>query len=279
MSNVRFVYRPVSGWSRRLRQKQVHRFGGLLIVTMIAASSAPNIARSEPTTSEQPVLNISIHDGLLALDVRNVAMASVLEAIGEQAGIIINIHPPRLDQLITLSFPSRPIDEGLKRILGKTTYVMTYREKPAVNSLRSLAELYVSGQSDPGLAQPAQVLNIARTPARHVIDTTNAADKAIALTTDPDAKIRRKAISMLAKFDDPVTHVALINALNDQDTDVQLEALEVVGMLEPQIAIGALEIVRATNKNPVARALAAEILNGMKGPVSTEPAQRAPRRD
>lgn len=265
MNNIRFIYRSVDGWSRRPRKKQMHRLGALLVATTIVALNAPNVARAEPIVSGEPVLNLSIQDGLIALDARDITVAAVLEAIGEQTGVIMITRAP-LDQLITLSFSGRPVDEGLKRILGMRSYVMIYSDSPADGVAQSLAKVYIYG-----LQQPHTVSSAAH--GTFALRRPKPAANVIARTTDPDPSIRRTAVRYLAKFDAPEAHVALINALNDQDSEVRLEALEVIGMLKPPIAIAALEIIKATNKNLEARELATDILDEIKGPFASEEEQ------
>ncbi|OLZ65117.1 fumarate reductase/succinate dehydrogenase flavoprotein subunit [Streptomyces sp. IMTB 2501] len=86
--------------------------------------------------------------------------------------------------------------------------------------------------------------------------------------TDPDAAVRRTAVSVLTETVPPGTGQALAGALSDPDTDVRATAAaslrELVETLPPEAALGSALTGALATADPVVRAAALDVLRALR---------------
>lgn len=243
---------------------------GILIIALASMLTLSFTAQSATVEIEQTIIMVKVENNRLELEVKNASVGRVLKEIGKRAGFLVEI-PRNFDTPISLSLSGMSIEKSLRRILRKTSYVTIYHGLQSEAAGRTVAKLCIIGSGgnngDHYRGPTELILNketkkAAKTPG-------NATAKEV------DASARIAAIEILANLGTPETAVALINALNDPLPQVRNAALLALATSMPHTAIGPLEIVRATDKNPANRMLAGEIIYDMIGPKLQE--STAPR--
>lgn len=85
-----------------------------------------------------------------------------------------------------------------------------------------------------------------------------------ALLRHPLTDLRIRAVRMLARVDDPASHVAIVDALTDEDEAVQRAALAVLSEIKSDAAVKAVAKILASNSNWALRVRAARALGSLK---------------
>ena len=101
-----------------------------------------NLATAEQA---EDVLNVNFQDGLLTVNAQNRTLEQVLYAIGEKAGIEVNINGKLSSQPSTWSIVNIPLSEAIKRLVGRHNMVMNYGSLDDEKPGRRINKLWVFG--------------------------------------------------------------------------------------------------------------------------------------
>ena len=93
-------------------------FAGLL---SLAAATDSNLL---PATGRDN-MRFQVENGLLTVNAHNVALSTLLFAIGEDAGFEVKIEGD-FDTVVDVSFAGLPLEWGLKRLLERMSYLMFF---------------------------------------------------------------------------------------------------------------------------------------------------------
>jgi HEAT repeats len=232
-------------------------------LALVAVTGALLGATAFAASAELPgrVLDVAVESGRLSLRAHEARLADVLEAIGRQAGVRIVLHGD-LDTPVTETFVNLPLDEGVRRLSRWHSVVLIYGPLLGRTKGQVLTEVWVmdSSQAQGPAEQPARDKTPridARAGARPPEDqrgwtsdlttalkygkSTNL-DQTVetlvreqgeyrvvailreAATRDPDPRVRRGAIRVLASMNSPDAVDAVGATLRDPHPGVRYEA-------------------------------------------------------
>ena len=93
-------------------------------------------------------LDISLEDGRLTVNVRDVSLSRVLGAIAAKAGFALDIAG-ELDSKVSASFENVPLERGLRRIVGRSSYIIELVPATGAGGPRRIARLSVFARGAP----------------------------------------------------------------------------------------------------------------------------------
>jgi hypothetical protein len=232
---------------------------GVFLLGIAGAEAGAALAiAAEPRRSH---LEVTAKSGRLSVRAHEAPLAEVLEAVGREAGVRIVVHGV-LEAPVTDSFADLPIDQGFRRLSRWHSLVLIYDPLPGGTKGPVLTEVWVSGSAGaPGRTQQApQVVRHdadTRVDARPLGEREGwTRDLAMALkhgtstsrgqivetlvrerggyavveilreaaTRDPDPRVRRGAIQVLASMNSPDAVDAVRATLRDPHPGVRHEA-------------------------------------------------------
>lgn len=231
---------------------------------------------AEPKPAEFPG-RVALHEGLLAVFVRDVPLAKVLEEIGRRSAVRI-FSGLSLDERVSADFEGVPLEDGLQRLLRGQNVVLVYRQPEssgragAREAPPSLATVIVWPRDGrPGLGAdnvwrggPAETAEAGGRPAGN-----GAAADLGQLGTDaihePEPEGRQQALVALGKSGQADAVSPLLAALQDREPTVRNAAVEAVRQLlktsSPDLfPTGAVVQLAARDGNAEVRIAALEIL-------------------
>lgn len=105
-------------------------------VAVAEQSSAPYHSTSEG------VLQLSVHDEMLTVNLRDAPLAAVLEDIARQGEVVLSLPDDRsaLEKRVTMQFTDLPLERGLKKLLRGQSVVFIYESRGLTNSKGSRTE-------------------------------------------------------------------------------------------------------------------------------------------
>ncbi len=93
-------------------------------------------------------LDISLEDGRLSMNVRDVSLSRVLGAIAAKGGFALDIAG-ELDSKVSASFENVPLERGLRRIVGRSSYIIELVPATGAAGPRRIARLSVFARGAP----------------------------------------------------------------------------------------------------------------------------------
>ncbi len=99
-------------------------------------------------TGSAPTLDIAIEDGRLTMDVRDASLSRVLRAIADKGGFALDIVG-QLDSKGSASFENAPIERALRRIVGRSSYIIELAPSTGADAPRRIAKLSIYARSAP----------------------------------------------------------------------------------------------------------------------------------
>jgi HEAT repeats len=264
-----------------LTRRSIALLTGLLMGGAIGAEPGNRTALS----AEGEQLSVAMEDGIVTIEAREVPLAEVLRAIGEQAGIVVMVEGGDGDR-ISRSLSDVSVSEAIRLLLGDVPSAVTYKTLSG-----QLAEIHVrlvarqaaarapdaSGtgsvdSSDPEapLEDPeitpddphdhrlAFVRKAARAPQADALDALSAL-----VLEDDDPLIRGSAAAALGKLSGAGAREALGAALADRDHRVRRRVARVLGEQGGEFAVDALSRVLMEERVPKVRRMAAWALSRM----------------
>ena len=195
-------------------------------VTALTLLSGPADARETervPATPHALSLHVEVSGGSVTVRARNVILRDLLEEIGRQSDLILDLQDP-LDGRATLEFDRLPLPEALDRILRRHNFALQHGDLvSAAGSSRkprpgSLWVAFKGSDDDP-------------TPPE-----------------DGDARRGRDRPSGNLEAEDPFVRLSL--ALSDDDSRVRLKAVSELASLGSDQAVAVLADASATASLP-----------------------------
>ena len=96
----------------------------------------------------EPALDITLADGRLTMNVQDASLSLVLRDIAAQGGFVLDITG-EFDPKVSASFENVPIDRALRRIVGRSSYIIELAPPAAAGAPRRIAKLSVFARSAP----------------------------------------------------------------------------------------------------------------------------------
>lgn len=235
-------------------------------------------------------ITVSVERGGLSIDARNAPLDEVLQAIAAEAGFRL-ILDGRLDGMVTRSFSTARLDDGLLRLLGNTSSLLIYGAvddagQPTLTEVRILRGQGIRGNSGQQTMEPEEIsgLDLGGTRdqrlrlARRLAGRPNpksAKDLAVLLEQDGDATIRRLAAVGLGRTGGREAKAALLAALADEDLMVRRRAVQGLGRRWGDAAIPPLGRALLEDPKPEVRREAAVALGRMRSEAALWPLSSA----
>jgi len=239
-------------------------------------------AAGPPATGPAPPL-VEVRGTRLTVRAAGVALDTLLQDIALRAGVAIDL-PPGLTEPTTVSLSGVPLDVGLRRLLGRTGFVMLYGPSgtvvrvvvPPPPARPAPGERPPAAPGPSGAGAPVEDLRAALASRSRAV--REAAVQAIAETgrrdlvpllapalRDGDAWIRSLALDALADLGGPEAVGLLATALRDPDAGVRARALRA---LRRAGGAAAIPFLRAAleDQDPRVREEARETLDELTGP-------------
>ncbi|MFQ5828837.1 MAG: HEAT repeat domain-containing protein [Candidatus Methylomirabilia bacterium] len=252
-----------------------HSLLAVRAVTIFLILAAPLLSVSTPASSQgvaqqapAAAIDVVVEDGLLTVDVRDVALADVLRAIGEQAGLKVSIRGD-ITTRVTRSFTDVPLEEGIRRLARGHSVALFHDAPQGETEAGPLTEVWVM-ESSPGQAVRTRVdpreratqLRTVRALARRR-DEAAGAELSRILSQAADPIVRSRAAAALGQMGSAQAATALTTALSDQAPAVRIQAVRALRRVEGERAIQALRGVLTGDRDPRVRRVAARALGAL----------------
>ncbi len=221
----------------------------------IGVHGRPALAAAAQQEANPARIDVTVEDGVLAVNVRDARLEDVLRAIAERAGLRLrlagDLGPP-----ITAWFTLR-LEEGLRHLVVDNSLIMIYEPARGQAGQLMLAEILVSGSPDGHVVtvEPAvkeisldriydgldRKSKLRAVRELHGLDDDAAIeDLAIVLAQESDPKVRRLAAFGLGDTGDEKALATLIPALSDKDRSVRFQAIHGLAKIGGEEAAEAL---------------------------------------
>jgi hypothetical protein len=208
--------------------------------TSALALAAAHSLAAEPADAVPQHLHVSIEDGLLAVDLGEVELIEVLHAISEQAGIEVRVRGAP-GMIAPQAFHGLPLAQGLRRLVGRHSILMTFRASAEGGSasMPELVRVYSAtsgGRADavvafvppPPPTAPAPPVGERLTAVRALASERQLIE---VLRSEPEATVRRAAVTSLAAIGSRHALEGILLALGDDHRSVRVRAIEAVARL------------------------------------------------
>ncbi len=106
------------------------------------------LAQTGSATGSDSGLDIALADGRLTMDVRDAPLSRVLKAIAAKGEFALDIAG-RLDSKVSASFENVPIERALRRLVGRSSYVIELAQPTGADTLRRISKLSVFARDAP----------------------------------------------------------------------------------------------------------------------------------
>ncbi len=93
-------------------------------------------------------LDIALKDGRLTMDVRDASLSQVLRVIAAKGGFALDIAG-QLDSKVSASFENVPIERALRRIVGRSSYIIELAPSTGAGAPRRIGKLSVYARGAP----------------------------------------------------------------------------------------------------------------------------------
>lgn len=259
---------------------------GYLIVVPPVLNQPGAISAAAGQSVPDSAIQMTIHQGLLTVNVRDVSLTDLLRVIGKQAGLPVTIYGA-LNTSVTDSFADVPLDHGIKRLVRGEGLVLIYTVSAEAPGTSVLTEAWVyevapADRARIGAAAPneprqedlvseirskqirsARILAVWGLVAKR--EQTAAATLAqILAQQDEDPTVRAQAADALAKVGGPAATAALSAAVGDQDPWVRIHATRAFGKVEGDRSVQTLGGVLLGDPDPQVRRHAAPALAALR---------------
>ena len=225
------------------------RLAGGLAVIALALASLHGVGRAEPARAEsasaEPAMDISHRDGLVTLSINDVPLSDVLQAIGREMGVKVDLRG-NLTSLIDAELADVPLDEAIKRLARGHSVCLLYGA-PRRDGGAGLMEAWVI-ESRPGTTVARRPEAAGRSAVALDGRASRAPRPAVATLTrmlldDPSPAVRAQAATELLRLRDASATSALVTASRrDASTNVRRLAIRGLAALRTNDAWRAVEM-------------------------------------
>jgi hypothetical protein len=108
-----------------------------------------------PALSEAGKADIKFKDEMISADIQNAPLKEVTEKIGKEKGIWFKGEESLFEEKVSVRFTDIPLEEGLKRILGKLNHSMVFDKKSNVRGILIVGKSAGAGKPV-AMYQPAE---------------------------------------------------------------------------------------------------------------------------
>ncbi len=103
---------------------------------------------AQAQTAPAAKLEISLDDGRITMDVRDAPLSRVLAVIAEKGDFALDIAG-ELESKVTASFENLPIERALRRLVGRSSYIIELAPATGASDVRRIARLSVLARGAP----------------------------------------------------------------------------------------------------------------------------------
>jgi HEAT repeat protein len=246
----------------------------LFIVSFVSFFSPVRLHAAAQPMADSSIEEVAVERGRLTLSVQNALLAEVLQAIGEKAGIAIEIRGD-LTERITTSFTDILLEEGLRQLLRGQSFALSYA--PSASDAKRTSLMAISVLARPRVKPVATAAKVStvgeqREKLRRIQALARQKDiKAVReLSTlalsDPSPFVRSRAVSALGRLRNQETLAPLTWALKDQSSSVRIQALQGIKNLKGGDSIGVLQAMVVNDPDPTVRRQAVRLLSTIRSP-------------
>ncbi len=210
----------------------------------IGVHGRPVLAAAAQQEANPVEIDVTVEDGVLAVNVRSARLEDVFRAIAERAGLRLRLAGD-LGRPITVWFTLR-LEEGLRQLVGDSALIMIYEPARGQAGQLMLTEIRVSGSPDghvvtiepavkessldqvyDGLDRFDRKSKLRAVRELHGLDDETAIDDlALVLAQETDSKVRRLAAFGLGNSSGNANAFAALSAaLGDKDRSVRFQAI------------------------------------------------------
>jgi hypothetical protein len=240
------------------------------------AVGAPRAGAQAPAA---PTADVTVRDGRVSLDVRDVPLGELLRLIGERAGVRMNVDG-RFATPVTRAFTEVPLESAIRRLARGHSLSFAYAAPADRGGRPRLAEVWVI-EGTPAAPRAAPAVRAERARRLQVVsalgrrrDPAAVAELGGILARDGDPLVRARAASALGATRDARAAAALTAALGDPEATVRLAAVSALRRSVGEESADGLARVLAGDPDPRVRRLAATLLGSLRSPIA-ESALRA----
>jgi HEAT repeat protein len=235
-------------------------FGGLLLLAPLAHADGGSPIPTAARRPAIPDLRVTIQKkGSLTVDLRDAPLGDVLRAIGERAGVKIDIRGEPTTR-VTQSFTGVALNEGIQKLARGHSLALIYRATLGRADVRELMEVVVIG----------------RTPAE---EERESYERVLAnRAKDSDPVVRQQTAIALNDLTGPRAGAVATALLGDKVPVVRIEAIKVLAQLEPEGTAKLLRQLLIGDPDAAVRQAAAKAL-GLLTKEDTREALRAAASD
>jgi HEAT repeat protein len=203
------------------------------------------------------LMEVTVGDGRLSVNLRDAPLAEVLRRIGQAARLTIHLEG-RFGTPISGAFTALPLEAGIRRLTRGHSSTFAY-DPPHPGRPARLAEIWVIESAPAAPADPR--VSATRRAAVNALarrrDEAAVAELRRMLAEDSDPSVRAQAARALGRSRDARVAPALAAALGDQHPSVRIQAVHGLQRLEGERAVEALGRVLLGDPDPAVRRSAA----------------------
>lgn len=183
---------------------------------------------------------IQVESGMLTASVREISLIDILDKLADQTGMGFELYA-ETDRKISANYSRIPLDEGLKRLVSPSSYIIVYTGKNSPSKKADIKKIIVYDKFGGGSGH-----RIKRQTSRSVVDR------------EEDKKTSAGSIKKPEKTDAVKSLEAYAEQLNDADSDIREEAISDMADEYEEAALIYLEKALVHDGNDDVRAAAAE---------------------
>ncbi len=207
---------------------------------------------------------IQAKDSLLTVKVKDLPLKKVLKEIASQVPIKI-VSFVSTEELIVADFSRLPMRKGLKQLLRDYNYVFVCSPEKSKSGENGIRKVIISSKRGESLHEEAEPMI--------VFTGEQSLESLIKDLHDEDPNVREYALGSLAELED-ARSIDLITEvlLNDEDEYVRMSAVDLLGYIGSEVAIGSLSEA-LQDENVEVRESAVEalgVIRALEGALSDE---------
>lgn len=217
--------------------KQRLNLSGALLFIIIHILWSPTAQGSNGKLHSSVIL---VESGLLTVSIKDISLVNFLDELANQTGIVFDVYA-NTDRKVTGHYSKIPLDEGLKRLLSPSNFIIIYMDKNDLSKKTEIKKIIVYD---------------------HFGDPSG--QRTIKQTTQSDVgKEGRKTGEKRNKTDAAKSLEAYAEQLKDVDPDIRADTVSDMADEYGQAALIYLEKALVFDGNDDVRAAAAEEIGGL----------------
>ena len=127
---------------------RIRRAIWIVLAAAMLCQPVSALAQVGPDSASDSGLDIALKDGRLTISVADAPLSRVLKSIAAKGGFALDIAG-QLDSKVSASFESVPIKRALRRLVGRSSYVIELAPPSGAGQPRRIAKLSVFARGAP----------------------------------------------------------------------------------------------------------------------------------